>query len=154
MSSSEIRIQKYYYQKKNGNLERFSSIFSFVDKKEVVYVTSTVFFIEQNDMGYRRFSSGVVVSYIYVISGERFRVFLFFLFVNVMQFSLKRSVFVFLRLQSEIVSIFIDRRKFASSIIDSLSFSDKLLFEYEFSFRFGIFVQLSIELKIFIFFFQ
>lgn len=154
MSSSEIRIQKYYYQKKNGNLERFSSIFSFVDKKEVVYVTSTVFFIEQNDMGYRRFSSGVVVSYIYVISGERFRVFLFFLFVNVMQFSLKRSVFVFLRLQSEIVSIFIDRRKFVSSIIDSLSFSDKLLFEYEFSFRFGIYVQLSIELKIFIFFFQ
>lgn len=154
MSSSEIRIQKYYYQKKNGNLERFSSIFSFVDKKEVVYVTSTLFFIEQNDMGYRRFSSGVVVSYIYVISGERFRVFLFFLFVNVMQFSLKRSVFVFLRLQLEIVSIFIDRRKFVSSIIDSLSFSDKLLFEYEFSFRFGIFVQLSIELKIFIFFFQ
>lgn len=151
MSSSEIRIQKYYYQKKNGNLERFSSIFSFVDKKEVVYVISTVFFIEQNDMGYRRFSSGVVVSYIYVISGERFRV---FLFVNVMQFSLKRSVFVFLRLQSEIVSIFIDRRKFVSSIIDSLSFSDKLLFEYEFSFRFGIYVQLSIELKIFIFFFQ
>eukprot|EP00105_Crassostrea_gigas_P020979 XP_011439939.1 PREDICTED: SH3 and multiple ankyrin repeat domains protein 3 isoform X4 [Crassostrea gigas] len=148
MSPSEIRIQKYHHQKKNGNLERSSSTPSLVDKKEAVYATPTVPPTEQNDMGHRRSSSGAAVSHIYATPGERPRAPPPPPPANAMQSSPKRPAPAPPRPQSEIVSISTDRRKSASSITDSLPSSDKPSSEYESSFRPGISAQLSTEPKI------
>lgn len=148
MSPSEIRIQKYHHQKKNGNLERSSSTPSLVDKKEAVYATPTVPTTEQNDVGHRRSSSGAAVSHIYATPGERPRAPPPPPPANATQSSPKRPAPAPPRPQSEIVSISTDRRKSASSITDSLPSSDRPSSEYESSFRPGISAQLSTEPKI------